>query len=47
MSLGGSEQTGVQTTTQLPHSYVLPQLAFVANEAQRLYISGSGFGYFP
>ena len=47
MSLGGSEQTGVQTTTQLPPSYVLPQLAFGANEAQRLYSAGTGFGYFP
>ena len=47
MSLGGSEQTGVQTTTQLPPSYVLPQLAFGANEAQRLYSTGTGFGYFP
>ena len=47
MSLGGSEQTGVQTTTQLPPSYVLPQLAFGANEAQRLYSTGTGFGYYP
>ena len=47
MSIGGSEQTGVQTTTQLPPSYVLPQLAFGANEAQRLYSTGTGFGYFP
>jgi len=47
MSLGGSEQTGVQTTTQLPPSYVLPQLAYGANEAQRLYSTGTGFGYFP
>lgn len=47
MSLGGSEQTGVQTTTQLPPSYVLPQLAYGANEAQRLYSTGTGFGYYP
>ena len=47
MSIGGSEQTGVQTTTQLPPSYVLPQLAFGANEAQRLYSTGTGFGYYP
>ena len=47
MSLGGSEQTGVQTTTQLPPSYVLPQLAYGANEAQRMYSAGTGFGYYP
>ena len=47
MSLGGSEQTGMQTTTQLPPSYVLPQLAYGANEAQRMYSAGTGFGYYP
>ena len=31
----------------MPPSYVLPQLAFGANEAQRLYSAGTGFGYFP
>ena len=47
MSLGGSEQTGVQTTTVLPPAYVLPQLAYGANEAQRMYSAGTGFGYYP
>ena len=47
MSLGGSEQTGVQTTTVLPPAYVLPQLAYGANEAQRMYNAGTGFGYYP
>jgi len=47
MSLGGSEQTGTQTTTVLPPAYVLPQLAYGANEAQRMYSAGTGFGYYP
>ena len=47
MSLGGSEQTGVQTTTVLPPAYVIPQLAYGANEAQRMYSAGTGFGYYP
>ena len=47
MSIGGSEQTGTQTTTVLPPAYVLPNLAYGANEAQRMYNEGTGFGYFP
>ena len=47
MSIGGSEQTGTQTTTVLPPAYVLPNLAYGANEAQRMYNEGTGFGYYP
>ena len=47
MSIGGNEQTGMQTTTMLPPAYVLPQLAYGANEAQRMYNAGTGFNFFP
>ena len=47
MSIGGSEQVGTQVSTTLPPAYVLPQLAYAGNEAQRMYNAGTGFNYFP